>query len=79
MYYLLKLQYEALLQGNAITTFIALIRAAKGEDVPILELRMSAIKAIEVIIGKLRTNDDRLTQVLSETRFELMKNYKEFI
>ncbi|MGA9170346.1 MAG: hypothetical protein WBZ20_09395 [Nitrososphaeraceae archaeon] len=75
----MKLQYEALLQGNAITTFIALIRAAKGEDVPIVKLRMSAIKAIEVIIGKLRTNDDRLTQVLSETRFELMKNYKEFI
>jgi len=30
MYYLSRLQYEALLQLNAITTFIALIRAAKG-------------------------------------------------
>jgi hypothetical protein len=75
MYYLLKLQYEALLQVNGgISTFIALIRAAKGEDVPILEIRMSVIKAIEIMIGKLGTNDDRLTQVLSETRFELMKN-----
>jgi hypothetical protein len=74
MYYLMKLQYEALLQVNAITTFISLIRAAKGEDVPILELRMSVIKAIEVMIGKLGTNDDRLTQVLAEARLELMKN-----
>jgi len=74
MYYLMKLQYEALLQVNAINTFIALIRAAKGEDVPILELRMSVIKAIEVMIGKLGTNDDRLSQVLAEARLELMKN-----
>ena len=73
-YYLLKLQYEALLQVNGISTFIALIRAPKGEDVPILELRMSVIKAIEIMIGKLGTNDDRLSQILSETRFELMKN-----
>jgi hypothetical protein len=74
MYYLSRLQYEALLQLNAITTFIALIRAAKGEDVPVLELRMSVIKAIEVMIGKLGTNDDRLSQVLAEARLELMKN-----
>jgi hypothetical protein len=74
MYYLSRLQYEALIQLHAITTFIALIRAAKGEDVPILELRMSVIKAIEVMIGKLGTNDDRLTQVLAEARLELMKN-----
>jgi hypothetical protein len=74
MYYFMKLQYEALLQVNAITTFISLIRAAKGEDVPILELRVSVIKAIEVMIGKLGTNDDRLTQVLAEARLELMKN-----
>jgi hypothetical protein len=74
MYYLMKLQYEALLQVNAITTFIALIGAAKGEDVPILELRKSVIKAIEVMIGKLRTSDDRLSQVLAEARLELMKN-----
>jgi hypothetical protein len=73
-HYLMKLQYEALLQVNGISTFIALIRAAKGEDVPILELRMSVIKAIEVMIGKLRTSDDRLTQVLAEARLELMKN-----
>jgi hypothetical protein len=72
--YLMKLQYEALLQVNGISTFIALIRAAKDEDVPILELRMSVIKAIEIMIGKLGTNDDRLTQVLAEARLELMKN-----
>src|ERR1041384_2131043 len=53
-HYLMKLQYEALLQVNGISTFIALIGAAKGEDVPILELRKS-VKAIEVMIGKLRT------------------------
>jgi hypothetical protein len=73
-YYLLKLQYETLRQVNGISTFMALIRAAKGEDVPKLELRMSVIKAIEVMIGKLRTNDDRLRQVLAEARLELMKN-----
>ena len=73
-YYLLKLQYEALLQVNAISTFIVLIRAAGGEDVPILEIRMSVTKAIEVMIGKLGTNDDRLSQILSEARLELMKN-----
>ncbi len=73
-YYVLKLQYEALLQVNGISTFIALIRAAKGEDVPILEIRMSVIKAIEIMIGKLGTNDDRLTELLSDTRLELMKN-----
>ena len=73
-YYVLKLQYEALLQVNGISTFIALIRAAKGEDVPILELRMSVIKAIEIMIGKLGTNDDRLTELLSDTRLELMKS-----
>jgi len=71
---MMKLQYEALLQLNGISTFIALIRAAKGEDVPILELRMSVIKSIEVMIGKLRTSDDRLSQVLAEARLELMKN-----
>jgi hypothetical protein len=70
----MKLQYEALLQVNGINTFIALIGAAKGEDVPILELRKSVIKAIEIMIGKLRTNDDRLSQVLAEARLELMKN-----
>jgi hypothetical protein len=53
---------------------MALIRAAKGEDVLVLELRMSVIKAIEVMIGKLRTNDDGLSQVLAEARLELMKN-----
>src|ERR1051325_4523971 len=73
-HYLMKLQYEALLQVNGISTFIALIGAAKGEDVPILELRKSVIKAIEVMIGKLRTSDDRLSQVLAEARLELMKN-----
>jgi hypothetical protein len=74
-YYLSSLQYEALLQVNGgISTFIALIRAAKGEDVPILEIRMSVIKAIEIMIGKLGTNDDRLTELLSDTRLELMKN-----
>ena len=73
-YYVLKLQYEALLQVNGISTFIALIRAAKGEDVPILEIRMSVIKAIEIMIGKLGTNDDRLTELLSDTRLELMKS-----
>ena len=74
-YYLFKLQYEVLLQVNGgISTFIALIRAAKGEDVPILEIRMSVIKVIEIMIGKLGTNDDRLTEVLSEARLELMKN-----
>ena len=35
---------------------------------------MSVIKAIEIMIGKLGTNDDRLTEVLSEARLELMKN-----
>ena len=74
MYYSLKIQYEALLQLNGITTFIALVRAAEGEDVPILELRMSVTKAIEIMIVKLRTNDDRLSQVLAEARLELMKN-----
>jgi hypothetical protein len=74
-YYLSSLQYEALLQVNGgISTFIALIRAAKGEDVPILEIRMSVIKAIEIMIGKLGTNDDRLTELLSDARLELMKN-----
>ena len=70
----MKLQYETLQQVNGISTFIALIRAAKGEDVPILELRMSVIKAIDVMIGKLRTNDDRLSQALAEARLELMMN-----
>jgi hypothetical protein len=66
-YYLLTLQYVILLQVNSgISTFISLIRAAKGEDVPVLDLRMSVIKAIDVMIGKLRTNDDRLNQVLAE-------------
>ena len=74
-YYLSSLQYEALLQVNGgISTFIALIRAAKGEDVPILEIRMSVIKAIEIMIGKLGTTGDRLTELLSDTRLELMKN-----
>jgi hypothetical protein len=74
-YYLLTLQYVVLLQVNGgISTFMALIRAAKGEDVPVLDLRMSVIKAIDVMIGKLRTNDDRLNQVLAEPRLELIKN-----
>jgi hypothetical protein len=45
-YYLLTLQYVILLQVNGgISTFISLIRAAKGEDVPVLDLRMSVIKS----------------------------------
>lgn len=72
-YYLPNLHVEDLQKSNDLGPFIPLIRAAKGElSVSILELKASVIKAIEIMIGKLNTNDG-VSKILSEARFALEK------
>lgn len=75
MNFLLKPQFEELHNLNGLGKFTPLLRAAKGEAVPIIELKMAVIKAIEVIIDKLNANDDnKLVEILSELRLALMKD-----
>ena len=73
IYYLLNLQAQQLQKLNYPETFTDLIRAAKGEDVPVTQLKISIAKAIEITMEKLNSNG-RLSEVLSEARSELMKN-----
>jgi hypothetical protein len=73
IYYLLNLQAQQLQKLNYPETFTDLIRAAKGEDVPVTRLKISIAKAIEIMMEKLNSNG-RLPEVLSEARSELMKN-----
>jgi hypothetical protein len=58
---------------NYPETFTDLIRAAKGEDVPVTQLKISVAKVIEITMEKLNSNGG-LSEVLSEARSELMKN-----
>jgi hypothetical protein len=75
MNFLLKPQFEELHNLNGLGKFTPLLRAAKGEAVSIIELKMAVIKAIEVIIDKLNANDDnKLVEILSELRLALMKD-----
>lgn len=71
-YYLPNLHLENLKKSNDLGPVIPLIRAAKGESVSILELKASVIKAIEIMIDKLNTNDG-VAKILSEARFALEK------
>jgi hypothetical protein len=78
MNYLLNLRLEELDKLNGLAKFIPLIRADKGEAVPVIELKMALIKAIEVIIDKINANGDkRLAEILSEARLSLMKNNQQ--
>src|SRR5215211_4884746 len=47
--------------------FVPLIRATKGEAVPIPKMKMAVIKAIELVMAKLNTHD-RLTEILSAAK-----------
>jgi chromosomal replication initiation ATPase DnaA len=69
----LNLQAQQLQKLNYPETFTDLIRAAKGEDVPVTQLKISVAKVIEITMEKLNSNG-RLSEVLSEARSELMKN-----
>ena len=71
-YYLPNLHLENLKKSNDLGPVIPLIRAAKGESVSILELKASVIKAIEIMINKLNTNDG-VAKILSDARFALEK------
>jgi hypothetical protein len=52
-----------------------LLRADKGEAVPVLELKMALAKAIEVIIDKINVSGDKkLAEILSEARLTLTKS-----
>jgi hypothetical protein len=51
--------------------FVALIRAAKIEDIPTPELKTMLVEAIEVIVGRSDTKDS-LKEILSETRHALI-------
>ena len=51
--------------------FVALIRAAKIEDIPTPELKTTVVEAIEVIVGRSDTKDS-LKEILSETRHALI-------
>lgn len=73
IYYLFNLQAQQLHKLNYPEIFTDLIRAAKGEDVPVTQLKIPIAKAIEIMMEKLNSNG-RLSEVLSEARSELMKN-----
>lgn len=45
---------------NGIDAFVPLVRNAKGEDVPLSELKIVASKAIEVMISKLDPDDNTI-------------------
>jgi hypothetical protein len=78
MNYLLNLRFEELAKLNGLAKFMPLLRADKGEAVPVIELKMALTKAIEVIIDKINANGDkRLAQILSELRLVLMKNNQQ--
>jgi DNA repair exonuclease SbcCD ATPase subunit len=51
--------------------FVALIRAAKIEDIPTPELKTMVVEAIEVIVGRSDTRDT-LKEILSETRLAVI-------
>jgi hypothetical protein len=51
--------------------FVALIRAAKIEDIPTPELKTTVIEAIEVIVGRSDTKDS-LKEILSKTQHALI-------
>ena len=51
--------------------FVALIRAAKIEDIPTPELKTTVVEAIEVIVGRSDTKDS-LKEILSETQHALI-------
>jgi hypothetical protein len=53
--------------------FVPLIRATRGEAVPIPNMKMAVIKAIELVMAKLNAHD-RLTEILSDARLVLWIN-----
>jgi polyhydroxyalkanoate synthesis regulator phasin len=69
--------------NNGDQEFAVLIKAQKGESVPIQDVKKGVAKAIEVMLSKLDNNNnnsntnDRLIEALSNARFALMnqKNY----
>jgi hypothetical protein len=52
--------------------FAPLIRAARGEPVEISKLKFAVVKAIEVMLEKLNSGDDKVTDILSKTRLALI-------
>ena len=73
--YLLNLRFEEVDKLNGIAKFMPLLRADKGEAVPVLELKMALARAIEVIIDKINViGDKRLAEILSEARLTLTKS-----
>ena len=78
MNYLLNLRLEELDKLDGLAKFMPLMRADRGEAVPVMELKMALIKAIEVIIDKINANGDkRLAEILSEARLELTRNNQQ--
>jgi FtsZ-binding cell division protein ZapB len=78
MNYLLNLRLEELDKLNGLAKFMPLMRADRGEAVPVMELKMALIKAIGVIIDKINANGDkRLAEILSEARLELTRNNQQ--
>jgi hypothetical protein len=47
---------------TGIAKFMPLLRADKGEAVPVLELKMALARAIEVIIDKINVSGDRTSR-----------------
>jgi hypothetical protein len=76
--YLLNLRFEEVDKLNGIAKFMPLLRADKGEAVPVLELKMALARAIEVIIDKINVSGDkRLAEILSEARLTLTKSNQQ--
>jgi hypothetical protein len=74
----LNLQTERLQesQDKYLDQFVPLIRAARGEVVSLLELKIAITQAIELLLDKLNSDDgndnNKISRILSEARAALL-------
>jgi hypothetical protein len=74
----LNLQTERLQesQDKYLDQFVPLIRAARGEVVSLLELKIAITQAIELLLDKLNSDDgndnNEISRILSEARAALL-------
>jgi hypothetical protein len=71
--------YHYCYNNNIHTDFLPLIRAHNGEvNIPIQQIRAGVIKAIEILLDKVRSDDNsdnsKLIEMLSNTRKMLIQN-----
>jgi hypothetical protein len=78
LHLVLNLQTERLQesQDKYLDQFVPLIRAARGEVVSLLELKIAITQAIELLLDKLNSDDgndnNKISRILSEARAALL-------